>query len=66
MQYWCSMALIDGVYSACSTGAAWLSSVESSACSTGVACLSSVESSACSTGAAWLSYRWSLVHAVLV
>ena len=55
MQYWCSMALIGGVYSACSTGVACLSSVESSACSTGVACLSSAESSVCSTGVAWLS-----------
>ena len=26
MQDWCSMALIDGVYRACSTGVAWLSS----------------------------------------
>ena len=37
MQYLCNMSLIGGVYSACSTGVACLSSMESSACSTGAA-----------------------------
>ena len=51
MQYWCSMALI---------------SVESSACSTGVAWLSSMESIVHAVLVQHGSHRWSLVHAVLV